>query len=913
MKAVTQSGRWGERLRTAIAAVALLVAGAIVATATGTAHAAPAAGTVIGNQATATYTDAGGTPRTATSNLVQTTVSQIKSFTLTADGARTASAGQTVYYPHTITNTGNGTDTYALNPAVPGTGFAHTGLAYYIDSDGNGVPDNFTPIVTSGPIAAAGIFRFVVAGTVPGTAVNGTSGQIVVSVSDTNAPVTTILNTDTTTVANSAINVNKALSITSGPSPNAGPITVTLSYTNSGSAAAADLDILDPIPAGMTYIAGTGRWSVSGATPLTDAVGTDPAGIAYDFGITVAGRVTARIASVPAGFSGTLSFQVSVNAGVAPGFINNVASYQTGGASPQPSTNTNTASYQVLQTAAVVANNSTTASTNTAPFDTVTIASAAAGSTISFTNVIWNLGNAADSFSIALAGQGSWPVGSTFTLLQSDGATSLIANTTPSIPVYSAGCAAGFETDAANQRCGYRVILRVQLPVGATGGPYSATKTATSVFDNTKSDPVTDTLTLVAANTVDVTNNTWRTDVAPAGGTAALANQATTGFGTTGATVITTNVVVPSTSSPTVTRFRLHVNNTGAINDSFNLASAGTPAGWSVVFRADGGAGDCSTVGASLTTTGTINAGAQRLVCAEATVPATPSGQAAPGNYDLDFTATSALNGSVSDVKRDRVTVNAVQAVTLTPNNTQQTFPGGSVTYTHVLTNLGNASENITFPGAFLTDSRSAQGWTSVSYLDGNGNGTFDPGVDDVPGNLVSNATTFALAVNASRAVFVRVFAPGSAAPADPANVTTVTATYNAGGSTASATDSTSVTDGLVLLKEQVAVSCAAPGPHAGYSTAPIPQGPATAPGECIAYRITATNTTALGITLVFVNDNIPANTRQRNSCGAPACVGCAGAVSSPGDGLTGLVSANVGPLTPSQSAALTFCVRIDP
>ena len=121
MNGYTQTKRWDDRLRAVIVAFAVLVAGALVASSPRTAFAAPAAGTVIGNQATATYTDAGGTPRTATSNLVQTTVSQVKSFTLTANGARTAAAGQTVYYPHTITNTGNGTDTYTLN-APPATG-----------------------------------------------------------------------------------------------------------------------------------------------------------------------------------------------------------------------------------------------------------------------------------------------------------------------------------------------------------------------------------------------------------------------------------------------------------------------------------------------------------------------------------------------------------------------------------------------------------------------------------------------------------------------------------------------------------------------------------------------------------------------------------------------------------------------
>jgi len=123
MFSTTQASSKGETLRLWAFALLVFVAGAFFALGTTNAHAAPPAGTVIGNQATATYNDAGGTPRTATSNLVQTTVSQVKTFTLTANGARTAAPGQTVYYPHTITNTGNGSDTYALN-ALASTNFA---------------------------------------------------------------------------------------------------------------------------------------------------------------------------------------------------------------------------------------------------------------------------------------------------------------------------------------------------------------------------------------------------------------------------------------------------------------------------------------------------------------------------------------------------------------------------------------------------------------------------------------------------------------------------------------------------------------------------------------------------------------------------------------------------------------------
>ena len=240
---------------------AIAFAGLVLATLPALSLAAPAAGTVIGNQATATYNDAGGNPRTATSNLVQTTVTQVKSFTLTAPGARTAAPGQTVYYPHTITNTGNGTDTYTLNAPVSSSFGAgpHGSLAYYIDANGDGLPDNGTAIASSGPIPAGGTFRFVVAGTVPAGAVSGNTATLTVSVSDTTP--TTATNTDTTTVAASVISVTKSFSTTSGTSPS-GPITVTLSYINTGSSAAANVQITDPLPATLTYVAGSGRWSV---------------------------------------------------------------------------------------------------------------------------------------------------------------------------------------------------------------------------------------------------------------------------------------------------------------------------------------------------------------------------------------------------------------------------------------------------------------------------------------------------------------------------------------------------------------------------------------------------------------------------------------------------------------------------
>ena len=851
------------------------------------AKAAPAAGTVIGNQATATYQDTTGTSRTTSSNLVQTTVSQVKSFTLTADGAKAAAPGQTVYYPHTITNTGNGTDTYALNAPTTGGAFTHSGLAYYIDANGDGVPDNFTPITTSGAIPAGTQFKYVVAGVVPAGATAGQTGTIGVSVTDTAA--NNASNTDTTTVANSVINVTKALSTTTGPSPSTGPITITLSYTNSGTSAASSVALTDALPAGMTYVANSGRWSVSGTTALSDGAGGDPAGINY----TVTGStISAVITSVGAGVSGTVTFQINIASGLAPttaanaSTTTNTATYAT---STQASANTNSVTYTVAQAASVVANGSPTISTD-GTAEPVTVASAAQGATITFSDYIWNTGNGSDSFNAALSGS-NFPAGTTFALFQSDGVTSLLDSNGDGIP----------DTGPLAAGAVYKVVVKATLPVSvaAGGGPFNVTLTATSNADPTKSNPVINTLTTITANTVDLTNN-----VSVAGGATAAQ-----GLGSTGATVITTNTVTPSTTTPTQSRFQLYVNNTSTIADSYDLSvTSAIPTGWTVSFAADGGAGNCSTIGATLTNSGSIAAGGNRLVCAAANVPATNTSNAAAGNYDFTFRAQSAVTATAFDTKVDRVTVNALHNVTLTPNGAQQTFPGGAVTYTHTLKNNGNTTETISFPAGFLTDSQAAAGWTSALYIDSNGNGVLDVGTD----TQVTTATTLPLAPNASSTLFVRVFAPGSATSASPADVTTATATYNGGASTTSATDTTSVTDGLLLQKAQAAVGCAAAGPFT-YSTAAIPAGANTAPGQCIAYQITGTNTTAASISSIVISDNIPANTARHDGCGVPAGTGGATVGGTSANGTGGTVTASLATLGSTASLQLTFCVRINP
>src|SRR5262245_6234432 len=112
------------------AALVLFIFMATVLMVSPRAFAAAPAGTPIGNQASATYTDASAVSRTVTSNSVVTVVQQVASLSLTANNSKTGAIGGQQYFPHTLTNTGNGADTFTL-AASQGGAISLTGVAYY--------------------------------------------------------------------------------------------------------------------------------------------------------------------------------------------------------------------------------------------------------------------------------------------------------------------------------------------------------------------------------------------------------------------------------------------------------------------------------------------------------------------------------------------------------------------------------------------------------------------------------------------------------------------------------------------------------------------------------------------------------------------------------------------------------------
>lgn len=847
--------------------------------------AAPSVNTPIGNTAKATYTDDSGVTRQVVSNTVVTRVSQVYALDLVNDNNKIATLGSQVYYSHSVKNEGNGPDTFTLAAANTGGDFNLNNLAIYPDTNQDGNPDNFTPITSSTELAIGESFYFVVSGTVPSTGVAATDDSVVTvtatSVGDNTQSDT---NTDTVTLTNDAVmQVNKSISVPSGTPGTTAVYTIT--YTNNGNSTAAPFTITDPIPAGMTYTAGSARWSVSGATALSDATGgtsIDPTGIEYAF---TAGEAIFEIASVAPGASGFVRFTVTVDADQAPGVLLNTADFEFTSNTTDRTGSSNTVPFTVIQVAGV---------TLTPP---AAIASASAGATVKWNNALVNTGTGIDTFDITISGN-NFPSGTTFQLLQSDGLTPMTDSNGNGIP----------DTGPVAIDGTYAVFIEANLPSDAPNGegPYNVTKVATSSFDDSVDDDAIDVLTTINGASVDLTNN------------AALGDVGVLGTGSTGATIVVTNSANPGTT----TSFMLYVNNTGPSSDTFSLladddATFGSvndmPSGWTVIFR-DGVGGPI------ITNTGSIASLGSKLVIAEVQVPAGYS----PGDVSVYFKAESPTSGAL-DTIRDVVSVNEVRAISIQTDNIGQTFPGGSVVYSHIVSNNGNVTEggNANSEIAFsLGNVPAGNGWTTTIHYDADNDGVLDNNELPITGNLHTFTGLGAgLAKGTNIRLFVKVIAPLGASDGATLATTLTATTTNTGGSTfvtaapaaVSNTDTTNVVRGdLTILKEQ-AISL---DNNATLDTAFTTGQVSAPPGAAIVYRITVTNVGSSDATAISVNDTVPANTTfYTDATYLPTITGGSVAnFSAPANGAAApaAISFNVGTLTPTQTSVMIFRVLID-
>ncbi len=346
-----------------------LAYGAMLLLLAGTAAAAPAAGSKITNTALVSYTvpattgsaGLGGLPTAQStvtdqrSNSVEAIVQQVAALTLTSSQTRFSPIGTTVYFFHTLTNTGNGIDTFDLSTVASASPWVAATAIYRDTSPADGLPDSTVPITSTGPLAAGASFTFVAAITIPPTAAAGQNSSFEVRAVGNAAAATSggytaaaqQSNTDTVRLTASAVlaPVGKTFSIVEGPSPSTSQITVTVTYTNNTAATATNVRITDWIgvasssplvfnTTGMRYVAGSGRWSScgGGATALTDTndgneCGTVGTRINYEVVYPLApatseARVEAVIESVPAHTSGQITFKVEVVGSLAVGTAN---------------------------------------------------------------------------------------------------------------------------------------------------------------------------------------------------------------------------------------------------------------------------------------------------------------------------------------------------------------------------------------------------------------------------------------------------------------------------------------------------------------------------------------------------------------------------------------------------------------
>lgn len=888
------------RLSQLASAVAVVLGGITLLPA---AHAAaPAAGVSISNIAVANYTDATGAPQVVNSNEVRTTVLQVASFTLVADRTATVNPNGQVALSHTLTNTGNSGDSFTINlvnlGVSPNDQIDLNNIAVYLDANGDGTPDNTTNLIGQTVTLPAGAStNLIVVGTAPVSATNGQAAQLTISAASTFTPAVTASNTDTVTITgNAVVNVTKSANVSAVSVGDT--VVYTLAYSNTGNTAATNLVLRDVLPANVTYVAGSARWSNTAPTALTDgddAASLPASGDRFSFGVSAAREVLFTIPSLPANTNGTLRFSVTIDSTAPAGQIINqgLFSYDPdgpGGTPPTTEVPTNQTPVTVNATRLGTINDSLAdpyADAARVPgnplLDDTQNATIPQGGTATFPVYVHNTGNVDQIYEVTV-NQTDLPPGSSVQVLRNGAPLTNITGTTA--------------VDVGPVLVGQAVTLSVviTLPAGYSeiGADTSDTIVTISPVGNALAvDSTILVIDNVTPSTVDLTNG----NVLVYGD----ANvQTAEGEGPYDANIIVDDA---STTPGVPVTFPVEIYNGGNSPDNFNL-TANVPAGWTVVFQNP-------VTGQVVTNSGNIPAGDTLDLIAIVTPP--NNALVDPTN-DVILTVTSPVSG-LSDSIKNNVAITEVRALNFTPDRQGQVAPSGTVTYVHTLTNNGNVVEGNALnelPIAVTTTGNIGSVVTVGIDLNGDGQLAAD-GSETIQGNDLFSVLPAGLSPFTSYSVLVKVEAPGSAQPGQQ-DITTVRINPNglingvAAPASVQIIDTTTVTAGNVrLVKTQaVDVGCDGVEPAASYGQGVI----AAQPGQCVVYRIVATNEGNAAVTNVVITDATPAFTKvstvATNTPSVPANI------SSPAVGATGTVTDNVGSLAPAATAQVDFGVKID-
>src|SRR6266704_1512190 len=265
------------------------------------------AGTQFSNWATLTFTSA-GTGYAVASDTVAILVGQVAGVSLQPPRVNSGAPGTAVVFAHTLTNTGNGPDSFPV-AAVSARGWPVT---LYRDWNGDGLLDAGDSLLT-GPVplgygAAASLIAQVA---IPAGASPGVSDTITVTATSRFNPAVSSSVQDRLDVsASGAVTIGLTKQVDRLTAVAADALTYTLAYAASGSGTDSSVTLADTIPAGASYVAGSMRWN---GAPLTDATGDD----AGSFVAAGNGEVVVMVGSVAGGTGGTVTFQAKVDSGPA--------------------------------------------------------------------------------------------------------------------------------------------------------------------------------------------------------------------------------------------------------------------------------------------------------------------------------------------------------------------------------------------------------------------------------------------------------------------------------------------------------------------------------------------------------------------------------------------------------------------